>query len=210
MTDTCAWCDAPKTFDAVCRQCGANYAKAEAIKKHGSAKSVLDAEEAQLLATPYVASATTAEFDDAVPDYQSLVKDPDSEWLNCLYAVPAMLMGAWACQYWNVFDNFQRIVFGMPLHELGHALTAWLSGYNAIPTFWVTHTASEQGYTCMLLLFALYAFLLRYAKRTQQRYWYAVVATLLVVQLYCTFVLGRATADMLFIPDFPLELLKSN
>ena len=191
MSDTCAWCDAPKILDAVCPRCGANYAKAEAIKRLGTAKDVVE--------PPSYTSTVSIDTEEAAPDYQQLVKDPRSEWYNCLFALPAMLLGAWACQYWHVFDGLQRIVFGMPLHELGHAVTAWLSGHNAIPTFWFTHTSAERGYSCALLLLGIYAVLLRYGYRTRQKYWYALVAALFIVQLYATFVINRETADMLII-----------
>ncbi len=193
MSDTCAWCDAPKTFDVVCPRCGANYAKAEAIKRLGTAKDVVEP------LPPLVVSPAYVSDDDTAPDYQQLVKDPNSEWHNCLFAVPLMLLGAWACQHWHVFDGLQRIVFGMPLHEMGHAVTAWLSGHNAIPTFWFTHTSTEQGYSCALLLLGIYAVLLRYGYRTRQRYWYALVAALFVLQMFLTFVINRVTADMLII-----------
>jgi hypothetical protein len=39
----------------------------------------------------------------------------------------------------------QRLVFTMPVHELGHAVTAWLCGFGAIPTVWVTITSEERG-----------------------------------------------------------------
>ena len=191
MSETCAWCDAPKTLDTVCPQCGANYAKAAAIKRLGTAKDVVDS-------TPPPSFVLVSD-EDTAPDYQQLVTDPHSEWLNCLFALPLMLLGAWACQYWKSFDALQRIVFGMPVHEMGHTVTAWLSGHNAIPTFWFTHTSSAQGYACALLLLGIYAALLRYGYRTHQPYWYAVVGLLFTLQMIGTFVINRATADMLII-----------
>ena len=141
----------------------------------------------------------TFDIEEPAPDYQQLVTDPVSEWYNCLFALPLMLLGAWACQNWHVFDGLQRIVFGMPVHELGHAVTAWLSGHNAIPTFWFTHTSAERGYSCALLLLGLYVVLLGYGKRSKQSYWYVLVAVLFLLQLYLTFVINRETADMLII-----------
>lgn len=133
MSDTCAWCDAPKTMERICPRCGADYAKAEAIKKHGSAKSVTQGQDQYANTTTLV---EPAESTAVIP-----VRDPDSEWQNCLYAVPGMLFGAWLCQVMDIFDSLQRIVFGMPVHEVGHALTAWLTGRNAIPSLWVTRVA---------------------------------------------------------------------
>lgn len=192
MTDTCAWCDAPKTSDIVCPRCGANYAKAEAIKKHGNAKAVVDA-------APAPEIRLDSSPDDGGTDYAALVKDPAAEWNNCLYALPAMLLGAWACQHWNIFDGLQRITFGMPVHEFGHALTAWLAGYNAIPTFWFTHTSAERGVLGPLVMLGLYAVLIRVGITTRQRWWYALISALAMLQLYLTYGLNAATAEMLII-----------
>ena len=37
MNATCPWCNAPRDAGPTCPGCGANYAKAEAIKAHGRA-----------------------------------------------------------------------------------------------------------------------------------------------------------------------------
>lgn len=185
MTDTCAWCNAPKTSDSTCFRCGANYAKAEAIQRHGTAKGVST--------TPTAAAA-------AEPQEVPLpVTDPAAEWLNCLLALPLLLLGAWACQYFNVFDGLQRIVFGMPVHEFGHAVTAWFTGHNAIPSLWVTRTSPERGYACGLLLLGIYGALIRYGHKRRQPLWYLAVAVLLLLQLYGTFVLRPVNSDMLIV-----------
>jgi len=188
--DLCAWCEAPRTTDAVCPRCGANYAKAAAIKQRGSAKGI---------ATPADTATVEPRTDAIDADNLLPVRDPASEWNNCLYAWPVMLLGAWACQYFNVFDSLQRIVFGMPVHESGHALTAWLTGYDAIPTFWFTHTSAERGWFCMLLLFALYAALWRHGQKSGERGWYVLVIALFLLQMSGTFGISTATADMLVV-----------
>ena len=41
--------------------------------------------------------------------------------------------------------SFLKTVFGMYIHELGHASTAWLCGYPALPRLWVTSWSNERS-----------------------------------------------------------------
>ena len=87
MTATCAWCDAPKQSSLVCPQCGADYAKAEAIKSKGKAESVLTSSlENTLDSSVDGASDTFLEDTDSL----ILVKDPAFEKTVCLFALPGM------------------------------------------------------------------------------------------------------------------------
>jgi hypothetical protein len=187
MSELCAWCDAPKTAATICPACGADYAKAEAIKKHGSARTVVQPRQ------EYDNPATLAKADSepAIP-----IQDPESEWRNCQLALPLMLLGAWLCQVFNVFDALQRIVFGMPVHEVGHALTAWLTGHNAIPTLWETRVDPERGIFAPLLLAGIYLAIIRYAMRRKQHFLLVPVGILVLLQLYGTFFINQATAEM--------------
>src|SRR6185295_9903905 len=49
------------------------------------------------------------------------------------FAVPAALIVAWAVDHTDLGAFFVRTFFGMWLHELGHAVAAWLTGYPAVP-----------------------------------------------------------------------------
>jgi hypothetical protein len=110
--------------------------------------------------------------------------------------MPLMLLGAWLCQVFNVFDSLQRIVFGMPVHETGHALTAWLTGHNAIPSLWVTRVSPERGIFAPLLLLGLYLAVVRYAVASKQLFLLAPAGVLALLQVYGTFFINQATAEM--------------
>ena len=123
MTATCAWCDAPKQSSLVCPQCGADYAKAEAIKSKGKAESVLTSSlENTLDSSVDGASDTFLEDTDSL----ILVKDPAFEKTVCLFALPGMLCFALFVQVTGFLSGMQRIFFAMPIHELGHAVSGWL------------------------------------------------------------------------------------
>ena len=72
------------------------------------------------------------------------VDDPELEWKFCVGAVPAMLV--LGLVFHSVMPFLQRTFLAMPVHELGHAVTAWLCGYFAIPTLWKTLVPDERGF----------------------------------------------------------------
>src|SRR5689334_10047930 len=102
----CPWCQAPRDTGPSCPKCGANYAKAEAIKQGRAAP----------------AAAAAAEV--LVPEGDPLaglpaIDDPALEWKFCVGALPAMLLLGVAFHFFTPF--LQRTFLAMPIHELGHA-----------------------------------------------------------------------------------------
>jgi hypothetical protein len=74
----------------------------------------------------------------------------------------------------TIVGMMQRIVFGMPIHELGHAVSAWFCGFWAIPT----------------LMFR--------AWQAEKLYLVVIGAVLLVVQAIGTFFIRESTAEAIF------------
>jgi hypothetical protein len=135
---TCPWCSAARAAGPTCPRCGANYAKAEQIKTQGRAVAVPVPEPA-VLSEPVFAGAVLAAMEDRAVD------DPALEFKLSVAAVPAML--AVALLFHLFLPGLQRIFLGMPIHELGHALTAWFTGYAAIPTLWKTIIFDERSWS---------------------------------------------------------------
>lgn len=189
MSECCAWCDKPKQSGPICPDCGADYAKAEAIKKHG--KAVIPEIEMSPLNSQEELNASVESVE--------LVKDPHLEKKLCLLAFPLMLAGAWLVQITGIFASLQRITFGMPIHELGHATVSWFSGYNAIPTFWKTITASTQGFLCPSLVFIGIGLIANYGRKTRQLMWIVLALVLWGLQFVGTFMLENNTVQMLII-----------
>ena len=185
MTATCAWCDAPKQSGLLCPQCGADYAKAEAIKSKGKAESVVAP------SLENTSDKTLADDGPLIP-----VKDPAFEKTVCLFALPGMLGVALFVQVTGFLSGMQRIFFAMPIHELGHAVTGWLCGFNAIPTLWLTITPENRGYLSSLLLIIGLFMLARYGLRNKKPAWLAAVLSVLLIQVYGTFVIAPNKADM--------------
>jgi hypothetical protein len=184
MAAICAWCDAPKQSGLICPDCGADYAKAEAIKNKGKAEPApVPIEEKIEIST---------EEESQIP-----VKDPVFEKQVCLYALPSMLTFALLVQITGFLASMQRIFFGMPIHELGHAITGWLCGFNSIPTLWKTLTPENRGYFSSVALLIGLIVLTRYGLKNKRPAWLIAVVMVLLVQFYGTFVITLSKADML-------------
>jgi len=183
--ETCAWCSAPRGDGAKCPRCGADYAKAEQIRKQGKAVAVVPEAVAVEAAVP----AVIVGLEDRV------VEDPARELKITLIAPPAML--ALGVLFHFLLPGAQRIFFGMPVHELGHAATAWLCGFFAIPTLWKTLMWEERGFAAPLALAGLLAYLAVRAWRADKPLFVAFCAAALAVQGIGTLGASERTAQML-------------
>ena len=87
-----------------------------------------------------------------------VVEDAALEWKLCIAGIPVAL--AFGVLFHFLMPGLQRIFFAMPVHELGHAASAWLCGHWAVPFLWKTAWGEERGFVTPLLLFAGFAFLI--------------------------------------------------
>ena len=71
FSSNCAWCERPKTAGPTCSNCGADYAKAEAIKLRGKADIAA--------VTAAGSSAADKGFTSVVIDDSAVVADPNLE-----------------------------------------------------------------------------------------------------------------------------------
>jgi hypothetical protein len=185
--DTCPWCSAPRAAGPACPRCGANYAKAELIKTQGRAPAVVVEEP---VAIEQAAAAVIAGPDDVA------VEDPALEWKLCVAAIPAAL--GLAVLFHVLTPSLQRIFFGMPVHELGHAVTAWLCGYAAIPTLWKTLIPETRGFVAPVLLGGALLYLMVRAWLAGKPGYVVLIGAALLAQGFGTFVISERTAEMLF------------
>lgn len=76
--------------------------------------------------------------------------DPLTELRYRALALPVALLVA----YWATGTGFNMVagMLAMVVHESGHAVTAWLSGRWAIPTFWVTPYGQTRSWLIILLV----------------------------------------------------------
>jgi len=101
-------------------------------------------------------------------------------------APPAALLVAWALVSSDAGHAFVRTFLSMWVHELGHAVTAWLTGHGAFPGPWQTFVSeSRQPMVVACLAVALAALAWR-GWRSGRPALAALGAAGLVVQLTCT------------------------
>lgn len=98
-------------------------------------------------------------------------------------------------------STFAKVVVGgarVPLHELGHATMAWLSGYSAVPVpFGVTLRSAERSAgVYAVIAVGIIAATWRLA-RARAFGWAALFAGLLVVQALCTWATTAHTRELL-------------
>jgi hypothetical protein len=189
---TCPWCEAPRKDGPECPRCGANYAKAEAIKKHGRAAVTVAATPAEDPPKAQIFIAGDAELDDS-----EVIDDAQTEFWFSAAAIPAMLLIAVAFQSMEWGRFVQRLVFTMPVHELGHAVTAWLCGFGAIPTVWVTITMEERGFVAPAAVFAAVAWILYRGWQLESRALLAAGGVVLLLQAILTLGIKEHTARSL-------------
>lgn len=178
---SCPWCNAPRGEGTTCSRCGANYAKAEQIRSQGRAVAAVQE-------PPISATLVGVEV--------RAVEDPARELKLCAAAIPAAL--GLALVFHLLTPGLQRIFFGMPVHELGHAVTAWFCGYAAIPTLWRTFIPEERGFLAPVALAGALGYMMYRAWLAEKHYLVVLGGALLVVQAIGTFGIKQRTAEMLF------------
>jgi hypothetical protein len=125
------------------------------------------------------------------------VEDAELEWKLCAGALPAMLAAALVLHSFELGHFLQRTFLAMPVHELGHAATAWLCGYAAIPTLWKTHVPEARGLLMPVLVIGGMAFLGWRTWKSEAYALVAVAAVVIALQLAGTFGIKPQTARML-------------
>lgn len=108
------------------------------------------------------------------------------EWRIRLGALPIAFVLALLFHSCGTGHFAQRTALTMPLHELGHAISAWWCGYAAIPTLWKTMIPETRGVIVPLLV-AGSGMLAIWRGWTTDRMWLcAAGVVLLVLQFFGT------------------------
>jgi hypothetical protein len=178
--ETCPRCGAPRPAALLeCPRCGVIYAKAGA---HAAA-----------VEPPATTLADGAPFSD-----DSALEAQIRTW-----AIPSALLCAFLLVSTGPGRAVVRIFFSMWIHELGHAVAAWLCGVLAVPGPWRTLTASGRSplFAALLSAALIYGAVRSWLAGRQKAAFCA--AALLALQLSCTLLPGprAATALIVFAGD---------
>lgn len=119
-----------------CLKCGIVFARYQAALEAATEKGNL-----ALPVQPVALSPVTP---------ATLQNDALTELKYRVFALPLALLGARAVMGTGL--RFAAGLLAMPLHESGHAITAWLTGRWAVPMLWVTMHGEERSWWVVLAL----------------------------------------------------------
>ena len=132
-----------------------------------------------------------------VPFDAGVVPDPQLELKFCIGAIPSMLLLALIFHASEFGHMLQRMFLAMPIHELGHAVTAWLCGFLAMPTLWFTRIADERGLVAPLALLGGIGFMMYRAWLADNRRLLKLGGAVLLLQALGTLFISADTARAL-------------
>ncbi len=114
------------------------------------------------------------------------------------FALPVALLVAWAVVHTGFPHQLLRIVFSMWVHELGHAVAAWMCGRFAFPGPWFTPVGAQRTWIVVMLFAAGTGYGVVRSWRMHKR-WAVFLLVVLAAQIYCTFVLPDRKAMALIV-----------
>lgn len=179
--ETCPRCGAPRPAALLeCPRCGVIYAKAEAR-----------------------AAALGPAGPAPLEDGATFVGGASLEARIRTWAIPSALVCSFLMVSTGPGRAMVRIFFSMWIHELGHAVAAWLCGVLAVPGPWRTLTASGRSLTFAAILSAALIYAVTRSWLSGRRRAALCAAAVLVLQLCCTLLPGprAATALIVFAGD---------
>jgi len=186
---TCIRCGGPRAEGPECPRCGVVYARAES-----RAASQREAEPSSAASAPPAPEASAAAL---FARRQALGEARTELWLARL-AVPGTLLASWLLVHTQWGRFLARTLFGMWLHELGHAVGAWLCGFPAFPGPWFTPVADERSPLFALALMGGLGWAVWRGWTGDQRGLAAAGIGVLSLQLVCTLGLsGRAAHTLI-------------
>lgn len=205
-TPTCPRCSAPRILRPECPQCGVIYAKADALAARRAAQraEVPPApvapvpEEPPLIDPAWLVRPGELRSDvlpAPTPDLDGDAEEAASEHRLHTWVLPVTLGVAWAVV--SGPSRFLVRLITMPFHELGHAVSAWLCGYSAIPMLWRTPIFGRSYLLAALAAAGLGTLAWRGWKQ-RRRGWMATGGGLLFLQLVGTLLLSEKQQMVLF------------
>jgi hypothetical protein len=168
----CVRCGAPRGPGTDCPRCGVVYAKAERPPP-----------------SPVSAAAQWARQND--------LEQARAELRLARFAVPGALLTAVVLVHTDLGKVVLRTLFGMWLHESGHAAAAWMCGHLAFPGPWFTPVAEERSFLFALAISAGLGFAGWRAWASGERVLAYAAGATLALQWIATFLVRKAAADVL-------------
>jgi hypothetical protein len=134
----------------------------------------------------------------APPGWQNPADDQSIERLFRRLALPVALGAAFLLVH-SPLRMLGRTLLSMWVHEIGHAVTAWLCGFFAFPGAWKTVISDDRVVVVSLTLAAALAYPLVLAWRARRPWWAAGLAALLLAQAVMTLGIRPGAARQLIL-----------
>jgi hypothetical protein len=135
---------------------------------------------------------------DPIPEiaWRGKLEDATLELRLRQWALPVALVAAHLILATSAGHFILRVFFGMWIHEVGHAVAAWLCGFLAFPGPWLTLTASHRSLLFSLLLAAGLGYWGYRNWRSERTGLLVATLGLMSLQFVGTVLLSPATARM--------------
>ncbi|WP_224248320.1 hypothetical protein [Hyalangium gracile] len=189
FSSSCPRCGAPRAPAPECPRCGVFYDKAEA-----RAARVALAEEAPP-SFPPPEPEPPPHLPQETLRWEGAAEDARLELRIRTFAIPSALVLMWVLHSTGMGNRLLRIFLSMWIHELGHAVTAWLCGFLAFPGPWLTPVSMMRYPFLSALLAAGLVWLTWRGWKLRQRPQLIAGIVLLVLQCVGTLLIGRARAQ---------------
>jgi hypothetical protein len=183
-SSACPRCGAPRAAGLECPHCGVVYARAE---RRAAAPAEAAPAEGLDPAPPLLSAAARFARDNDLAEARMELR-------LARFGVPAALIVAWIVDHTDLGAFFVRTFFGMWLHELGHAVAAWLTGFPAVPLPWFTSIGGERSFVFALAIAGGLGYAIWRGWTDDDRTLTAAAAAILSVQLFGTVILRPGTA----------------
>ncbi|MDQ3266009.1 MAG: hypothetical protein M3Y59_20545 [Myxococcota bacterium] len=112
------------------------------------------------------------------------------------WCLPVALVSAWLLVQTGIGRFVAQIFSGMWLHELGHAITAWLCGRFALPGPWKTSIGEERSWAMVLCVSGAITYLAHRQRTAERPGWYRIPVALFAAQLIGTLLLRPSRVDL--------------
>jgi hypothetical protein len=114
------------------------------------------------------------------------------------FALPLALLVAWAVVHMGILHLLLRTVLSMWVHELGHAIAAWLCGRFAFPGPWFTPVGAQRAWIVVVLFTVGLGYGVFRCWRSCKT-WAVFLLVVLAAQIVCTFLLPEHKAVSLIV-----------
>ena len=143
---------------------------------------------------PPTAASTTEAKAHPRDTWDSMGVDTALEFKLRVAAVPLALFVAWFATKSGIWHFLGRAFLSMWVHETGHALTAWLCAFGAIPGPWFTPIWETRSIAVGIIVTGGIGYMMYHGLASRQRWQVLLGATLLVLQITGTLVLDQRNA----------------